>query len=322
LGLLERLLRQQHTAGDELLARAEEAVAVFEPLGDDAGLARAWRTVATAHQMQLQYGAMEAAAERAVEHASAVRDFREHARSLDLVCTALLYGPTPAAVGVRRSELLLTSAKGRPQIEANVLASLGGLRAMLGDFDRARAHVDEAAEVYERLGLFLAGVGLSHVAAFVELLAGRPEHAHRRLRGFYDLLPDGLRGVHALQLAQVTYQLGDYDETKRLLDVAEGTARGLRARLVLRSLQARLEARSGRVAAAVAMARDSGSAARETDALNMRGETQLALAEVLRLAGRDDEAAAAETEALHAFEKKGNLVAMEQMTALLAERVR
>jgi hypothetical protein len=90
---------------------------------------------------------------------------------------------------------------------------------------------------------------------------------------------------------------------------------------VLGSLQARLEARVGRGANAVAMARESASAAEETDALNLRGEMELALAEVLRPADRNDEAAAAARAALHAFEKKGNLVAAERVTTVMTQPV-
>ena len=314
-GLLEQLERRQHTAGDELQAQAEEAIAVFETLGDDVGLARAWRRLAGAHHMQVRYATMEAAAEQAVTHAVAAGDFREEARSLDFVCTALLYGPTPAPAGVARCEDLLAGARGRPQVEANVLASLGGLRAMLGEFDGAREHIARAAQIYESLGLFLAGAGLSHVAAFVELLADRPDRAEERLRRFYDDLPGGLRGIQAVQLAQAVYQDGNYEEAAGLIAAAKPAARGLRATLVLRSLTARLEARAGRLDSALATALEAAGAAAQTDALNLRGETQLALAEVLLLADRGDDAGAAAREALKAFEEKGNVAAARKVMA-------
>jgi class 3 adenylate cyclase/tetratricopeptide (TPR) repeat protein len=174
-GILDRLDRQQHTAPSELLAQAQEALPVFEAAGDDAGLARAWRRIGSAHHMRLHYADAEVAAGRAVAYAEAAGDYPEYARSVDLVCIALLYGPSPADEGIRRCEEFRTGTARSPLADANVLAALAGLRAMRGDFDGARSCVDAAGRIYDSLGLLLAGAGLAHVSAHVELLADRPD---------------------------------------------------------------------------------------------------------------------------------------------------
>ena len=320
-GVLDRLERRQHTAPSDLLAQAEEAVAVFEAAGDDVGLARAWRRVGAAHHMQLHYADAERAAERAVGHAKTSGDFTEYARSLDLVCIALVAGPTPADRGIQRCEEFLAATSRRRVANANVLASLAGLRAMRGDFDEAREQIAEASRTYDSLGLVLAQVGLSHVAAYVELLADRPDVAERHLRGFYDDLSGSVRAIHAAQLAQAVYRSGNYDESATLVEEAEPEARSLRAQLVLGSLKARLEARAGQLEAAIVGARRASLAAARTDALNLSGEAHHAFAEVLNLAGRDDEASGAAREALKAFEEKGNVAGARKVAAFPATAV-
>jgi hypothetical protein len=61
--------------------------------------------------------------------------------------------------------------------------------------------------------------------------------------------------------------------------------------------------------------------AERTDALNQRAETLLALAEVLRIGGREGATAAAE-HAARLFELKGNAVAVAKSRRLVATPVR
>jgi hypothetical protein len=67
------------------------------------------------------------------------------------------------------------------------------------------------------------------------------------------------------------------------------------------------------------LARESIALSKPTDTLIDIGEAAFALAEVLRLAGRIDEAAAAGTAALDAWERKGIAGYVERANALLAE---
>jgi len=56
-----------------------------------------------------------------------------------------------------------------------------------------------------------------------------------------------------------------------------------------------------------------------TDWLNLRGDTLMDLAEVLRLAGRADEAASAVEDALRLYEQKGTVVSARKARELLEE---
>ena len=55
-----------------------------------------------------------------------------------------------------------------------------------------------------------------------------------------------------------------------------------------------------------------------TDHLNHQGDALLDLAEVLRSAGKSDEAAAVVTDAAGRYERKGNVVSAERARSLLA----
>ena len=85
-----------------------------------------------------RYGASVEPSARAVEFARAAGDAYEESRAIDSLCTGLLYGPTPAAEAAERVARSSRRPTGRPATQANVLASLAELEAMLGHFDAAR----------------------------------------------------------------------------------------------------------------------------------------------------------------------------------------
>ena len=58
-----------------------------------------------------------------------------------------------------------------------------------------------------------------------------------------------------------------------------------------------------------------------TDELNLRGDSLMTLAEVMRSAGASDEAATAFRDALELYEAKGNLVSAERARAMLDELI-
>jgi hypothetical protein len=63
------------------------------------------------------------------------------------------------------------------------------------------------------------------------------------------------------------------------------------------------------------LAREAISVAEETDWLNMRGDAQMCLAEILAAAGKDLEARAAAHDAARLYEAKGNLVSADRARA-------
>jgi hypothetical protein len=75
-----------------------------------------------------------------------------------------------------------------------------------------------------------------------------------------------------------------------------------------RAALAKVRARRGSFEEAESLAREAIDLVETTDALNQQGNVYLALAEVRRLAARNDEASAAVAAAVAAFERKGNVV--------------
>jgi class 3 adenylate cyclase/tetratricopeptide (TPR) repeat protein len=304
-GRLERAARNATANGDTtaLVTTAESAVRVFEELGDDLGLARAWRRLGLVAHTERRFGDAASAFERALAHAEASDDEQERARSADALCTALLYGPAPVPDAVERAEAILASAEGNTVLRAHVSTSLAGLLAMQGDFDRARALYTEAGSVYEKLGLRLPWVGWTDVAGSIELLAGDAAAAARLLHAGYDVLAAGghesLRASQAALLAFLLAAEGESAAAQRFViacsPVSIGAAYDTAARL--RAAQAllvdhRLDAER--------LAREAVELSKKTDDLNLQAAMRLTLA---RVTGDAGEAA----EARKLYEAKGNV---------------
>jgi class 3 adenylate cyclase/tetratricopeptide (TPR) repeat protein len=303
-GLIERAARKKIAGGEpgaeELLRVAQEAIKVFEELGDDAGLGRAWRRVAFAHQMQSRFGPSEEASEQALVYVRRAGDRHEEARIVDGLCTSLLWGPANAQEAIDRCEQMLEWARGSRVMEANVGISLAGLRAMRGDFDQARASAATARRIYEDLGLRLAVAGLTQITGPVELLAGDLEAAERELREGLEILePVGSAGYQAALLAEVLYQRGDVEEAERFAGMAELEAAqdNIAAQVILRGVRAKLER-------APELARQAIALADRTDNTNLRADALVNLSEVLD----STEASAALRRAIELYDSKGNIV--------------
>ena len=314
-GRLERAARNVASRGETaaLVKTAENAVTVFEKLGDDLGLARAWRRLGLVAHTDRRFAEAGAAFERALSHADASGDEQERARSADALCAALLFGPARVDDAVDRVERILAAAGRNVVLSAYVATALAGLVAMRGEFDRARQLYGEAGTVYDELGLRLPQVGWTQVVAAVELLAGDSTEALRALRDGYAVLDagglDSLRTSHAALLAFVLAREGETAAARpfaRVCETFEGTLDDDTAAR-LRAAQARLV--SG-ATDAERLAREAVASAGRTDNLNLQAEMHLTLAQVL---GDPAEAAAAR----RLFELKGNVVAAEA-TGLLS----
>jgi class 3 adenylate cyclase len=313
-GRLERGARNATANGDTtaLVTIAESAVRVFEELGDDLGLARAWRRLGLVAHTEHRLGDAAAAFERALAHAEVSGDEQERARSADALCTALLYGPAPVVDAAARAESILASAETNTVLRAHVSTSLAALVAMQGDFDRARALYREAGAVYEKLGLRLPWAGWTVVAGSIELLAGDPAAAATVIRSGHDLLNDGghesLRAHQAGLLAFLLAAEGEPVEAQRFVAAcspgsivgAHDTAARLRAAQAL-LVGHRLDAER--------LAREAVALSERTDDLNLQASMRLTLA---RITGDAEEAARAR----RLYEAKGNVAA-----AAAAERV-
>jgi len=310
-------IRMERGDGDDLEEVARSAAGVFAELGDDRGLARAYRRLSLVSITNWHFTAAAEHAEVGLRHARRADEPSENAGLADLLCTALLRGTEPAAAAEERCRLLLDES-GPPSLTAAVSSTLSCLVAMQASFADARALAADAAAIYDRLGLRLPRAGLAEVMGEVELLAGDLDAADRHIRFAFETLVDvgslALAGLHAARLARLAA------EQRRLRLAAE--------HLDFARRHSDRQDRDGVVElalaeGAVALAQDRRDDAEThvehaaaivtgTEHVSYRAET-LALRAAL--------ASVEPIEAIALYEEKGNVAAAERLRELAAHRL-
>jgi class 3 adenylate cyclase/tetratricopeptide (TPR) repeat protein len=309
-----------------VLAEVKQAIGVFEEIGDDAGLAKAWTFVAEFHNDLAQRGEMAEAAARAVEHARRAGDQREQAMSSRLLGSALVYGPTPVTEGISRGEEILRAAEGSPILEVAFLPVLGHLYGMDGRFPEARALFNRARALQEDLGLKFFSARMAFSSGEIEMLAGDPAAAERECRRGCEILKEmgetGRFSTLAMMLSDALYDLVRYDEALSWTEESKRytAPEDLVAQADWRRGRAKVLARRGEIAPAEELVREAlGFAEQSPDDFHLLVKTLIGVAEVLHLAGRSAEAAASAERALELEERKGNLAGAARVSALLEE---
>ena len=311
---------------DDLIATAEEAISVFEALGDERRLARAWFNLAWGPWVKGSVAVAEKALERAIEVARRAGDERTAAQSINLLLGASLYGPTPVAEAVRRCEELLAGPLEQRRIAAAAYRALAGLRAMEGNFDEARRLARQDRAILADLGLKVAAAMAAEEYGLVEILAGDAGAAEQELRSGYGALDElGETSILAnivAMLAQVLYSQNRDDEALRFSEISEQvTARDdLVPQVQWRAARAKLFARAGDMEAAERLAREAVALAEETpDFLLLRADALRDLGEVLAATGDRAAAVAATEQALELYERKGCVVSTAATRKRLTE---
>jgi class 3 adenylate cyclase len=178
-------------------------------------------------------------------------------------------------------------------------------------------------EVIERHGGTVDGerieaAALTEVAADVETLAGDHDAAERVLAAGCDwFLANGgpheiLEALHGL--AQVA--AGHPVDVQRLADMAAGTTRASRALLEIAMAAAHLCA--GSLVEAERDARTAVAFFATTDFITFHADSAVVLGDVLRKAGRREDADAAFEQALQLYRQKGSQVSVASVAARLA----
>jgi tetratricopeptide (TPR) repeat protein len=310
---------------DELSRVAEEAIALFERLGDDRRLGRAWFNLAWAPWVKGSVSLAETALRRAIDTARRAGDERTEAQSVNLFLGAGLFGPTPVAEAARRCEELLARPLEQRRITAAAYRALAGLRAMEGDFDEARHLAREHRAILEDLGLQVAAAMAAEEYGLVEILAGDADAAEEELRAGYAALEEiGERSILpdlAAMLAQVLYSQGRDDEAFRFSEISEQAAArdDLVPQVQWRAVRAKLLARAGQAEEGERLAREAVALAEGTpDFLLLRADALLDLAEVLAAGGAQEAAVEPIKKALELYERKGNVVSASAARRRLA----
>jgi predicted ATPase/class 3 adenylate cyclase len=301
----------------------EQAIVVFERVGDHEGLAKAYRLLGWAHGTQYHFREVESAVERGIEYARLAGDLREERSNSTTYAMAGLFGPAPVPDAIARCDEVLGVVAGHLYHESVLTAVLALLEAMRGDLERGRIAAGRAREMMETLR---EGRALTVVPAFLgrfELLAGDTEAAERELRPEYELLEElGERfyrsSVSAL-LAEALYAQGRLDEAERLTTTAATLAGkdDVEAQMLWRFVRAKLLTQKGEVAGAEALAGEAVDLARATDSQQAQADSLIVLAGVLQAGGRAADAAAALEEAIGLYELKGSVAFAAEARASL-----
>jgi class 3 adenylate cyclase/tetratricopeptide (TPR) repeat protein len=303
---------------------AERAIPVFEQVGDELGLARAWGLLASLHHGQGQSAAAQVAWERSIAHARRAGSRRDELSGLSWLTAVSVWGPTHRVEARGRCEEILERVRGDLDEEAHVLGLLGCLHALGGEFDEARALHGRRAAIFEELGLQTTLAWTSHTAGWVEMLAGEAEAAERVLReGFETLERMGAKTqlqVVGSYLARAVTMQGRYEEAEQLARSVEGLdPTGIAEIALARGARANAAAELGRVEEGVRLAHEAVTLIDRTDFLIDRADARMDLAGVLRTADRPDEAAQQLEEARRLHEQKGNVVSAERTRTQLSE---
>jgi class 3 adenylate cyclase/tetratricopeptide (TPR) repeat protein len=305
------------------LRELDTVIPVFQELGDDLGLARAWRLAADVHWTRARYAAADEAFERAIEHARRAEVGWEEAESLGQYAGSGLYGPAPVDDVVDRCGRIRAAAKGNRLVEARVARVEAALAAMQGRFDDARARATDAAAILEDLGMWLRAAFVSETWGFVEHLAGDAVAAERALLdGFERIGKLGEQGYLSTVSALLAHRIldqGRVEDAERYISASVDAVAedDVTTQILLQSARGRAVTRRGDATQGERLCRDAVALADETDDLNVRGDVLVDLAEVLRAGGDAAGADDALDRAAVLYDAKGNVV---QAAAVRAAR--
>jgi class 3 adenylate cyclase/tetratricopeptide (TPR) repeat protein len=324
-GLLLETLIDPDFETDRLREAAQESIVVLEELGDDSGLAKAWRGVAEVEGTACRWGPAAEALERSLVHASRAGEEREQTLTRTHLANALYWGPTPVQEGIRRCREILEEAGGHRTVEANVLCYLAGFNAMLGNADEAWVLVGRGRQLFEEIGHTYGLAAHALLSSSVGLLSGDPQAAVRELEPSFQRLDEmGEKAILcsvAAFLAEAHLRLGHDEDAERLAQASRDAAveDDVAPQVGWRTTLAKVLVRRRELDRAQTLAREALALAEPTDFLNLQGETLLALAEVYRAADRAGDAAEAVQQAAERFERKGNVVSARHARVLLGE---
>jgi class 3 adenylate cyclase/tetratricopeptide (TPR) repeat protein len=301
------------------LARA--AIPVLEAHGDDLGLARAWFLVGLTSFWQGR--SSDEAFTRGLACARRAGSGRDEAQILIWVLVCGWFGATPASIALDRCRDALEETQSR-HVEAIAHVEQGALLSLSGRFDEARSSWQEGIAMLEELGLPISVAGSSEERFDIEVLAGDLSAAEAVLREACTTLQEvgekGFLSTRAACLGLCLVLQDRSDEAEQFLELALEVmpTDGVDVlHFVHRARAAALLSR-GSLDEAEDHARQALAAIAGWEHPNFQGDGLAQLADVLRAAGKQEEAAAAYSEALALYEQKENLVSADRVSRALA----
>jgi class 3 adenylate cyclase len=322
---LLRVKREPEGASDDALREAEAAIAAREGEQDHRVLALAWRLIAEAHLMHARGEERAQALEHARGHARKAGD-----RSLEIEividsASPFVFGPLPVEEGLRYADRILDELGETPTIQYWAQHLMSHMRARLGEFEWAYEAMTAWRERFRELGQDVAYASSSGCVWDVCSLAEDWERGERALREgvevFEQMQERASLSTLAANLGEALHRQGRLDEAERYGEISEelGASDDWANEIAWRIVRARVLRSRGELERAESLAREAVDIARRTDFLDMHAAAAIDLAEVLRAAGRPDEARRAAEAAVALYARKGNLVGVAKAEAMLAE---
>jgi tetratricopeptide (TPR) repeat protein len=309
----------------ESLDEAERYAELFDGWSDDLGAAEALTLVGTIRFWAGRCALAEEHLERANALARRSGSRMQEGEIARLLTLVISQGPEPVVDGLRRLQAVVESRPDDRKLEVAVASKRAELEAMLGRFEPAREVVTRATSLAREIGDQIALSRALADSARVEMLAASPAAAERDARASYEILERmgnvGNLASLAPHLGDILYAQGGYDEAHQLSEFTERiTVKGdVDAEVRWHWLRAKTLARRGRYDEAEAFAMEAVRIVARTDYLDLHTDALESQAEVLRLAGRRSDAAAALKESLELRRLKGNLVGAARAESSLAE---
>ena len=315
--LVQRGLLRLFTGPDvttaELIGIAKQAIDVFEAVGDDLGLARAWRLVDQAEYHARRAGPSADGAERALVYARRAGERFEEREIVQFLLVTLILGPQSASQASPRCERLLDEVSGDPVLEISALGALAYFLAIQRRSAEAQELLTRGRGLIGHLG---AGFWVPPIYfALAALWQDDPVAAERELQPGHRALAQlgersnfsSLAAVHA----QAVYDQGRYDEAETLAEQARRASRpiDIQCQTIWRTVKAKVLAQRGEPARAEELAREAVAYVKHSDFLPVHAQALMDLAEILLLAGQPRAATPILNEATRLWEQKGNLVA-------------
>jgi class 3 adenylate cyclase/tetratricopeptide (TPR) repeat protein len=296
---------------------ADECQAIFERHADERGLALAWRLRGTASWDDGSVAGEQDANARALEHARrAGSHFEETAIVLDLSID-LFFGPTPVPDAIRLCDDILASQPDDRAIEMPIAHALAHMHARLGDFEVARSLASRCAEIATESGNQNMANTLKEVAADVETLAGKDEVAERILSEACDWFVARGKRHATLEALHALSQVACHQPVDIAGLVAMADENRMEARALLQLAIAGAHLNAGALIEAERYARNAVGFFSRTDEITFHADSLVILGDVLRAAGRSEEADAAFQTALDLYRQKGSVVGERNAQARL-----
>jgi class 3 adenylate cyclase/tetratricopeptide (TPR) repeat protein len=310
-----RAFTQPEGSSEEIERVTNEVIPPLEELGDDAGLAKAWRLRSDRFVNACRWGDRAEALRRALVHAERAGDATEVAATAWALAIALYYGPMPVPEAIGECERLIRENPTNRSLEASISGTLAGLRAMRGEIEEARRLLEESRAIHEELGQrFRRAAGTALFAADVASLSGRPHEAVSLLRWGTETLREmgvaSAMSTDAANLADALCAVGELAEAEEYAALSEENAAedDVFSQVVWRIARAKVLAGQGEDARALELAREASARAETSDSPDLKARAALALAEV------SGDRSLVER-AKEFYRAKGNTVAADRLSA-------